>query len=582
MRRTKIVCTIGPSVDTEERITMMIEAGMDVARLNLSHGNLEDHLRRLEMIRNVSAGMKKNVGFLFDTRGPEVRTGDLEDESVMLTDGQDFIITTENIIGNSSKVAVTYPDLHKDLKVGHSILIDDGLIELVVVDISGREIMCKVLHGGELHSYKGLNTPGTRINLPAVGEKDRIDIKAGLDYEVDFIAASFTRSVEDVIEIRQLIEKHGGKIMILAKIESREGVQNYDSILEVSDGIMVARGDLGVEIPPEEVPLLQKKFIRKCNRIGKPVITATQMLDSMIRNPRPTRAEASDVANAIFDGTDAVMLSGETAIGRFPVETVQTMSRIAEKTEEGLNYNKILEDMTSAVKKTVTDAISHATSHIANELKADAIITATQSGYTARMVSKYKSRAPIVAVTSRRQVASQLTLTWGVQAVTFPPAKSTDDMFVNAINAALKEGLIKDGNLVVITAGVPVGVSGTTNLLRVETVGEIIVRGTGVGKAAVSGEAFVVQNERDLDDIREGQILIAKMVNEKYIKAIEKAAALVTEEGGLTSNGAILAVNMKKPAVVGAEKASEHLKTGETVTVDTVRGLIYRGIAHVL
>ena len=582
MRRTKIVCTIGPSIDSADKIAKMIEAGMDVARLNLSHGKRDDHLRQLELIRDVSSGLKKNVGFLFDTRGPEVRTGDLDQDHVLLKNDQDFILTTVPITGNNKKVSVTYPDLHLDLKEGCSVLIDDGLIELKVVEISGQEILCRVLHGGELRSYKGLNTPGTRINLPAIGDEDRIDIKLGLDHEVDFLAASFTRNAEDVLEIRQLVEKHGGSIMILAKIESREGVENYDTILDVADGIMVARGDLGVEIPPEEVPLLQKQFIRKCNKLGKPVITATQMLDSMIRNPRPTRAEASDVANAIFDGTDAVMLSGETAIGRFPVETVQTMSRIAERTEEGLSYKRIMEDMSSVIKKTVTDAISYATSHIAYELGADAIITATQSGHTARMVSKYKPRAPIVAVSSRKKVASQLTLTWGVHAIVCPPVNSTDDMFVNAIQAALKEGLVKDGNLVVITAGVPVGVSGTTNLLRVETVGEVIVKGTGIGKSAASGTALVVNKESDLGKIEKDQILIAKTTDSSYMPAIEKSAALITEEGGLTSHGAIVAINLGKPAIVGVERAVDLIKPGEMITVDAIRGLIYRGKANVL
>jgi len=582
MRRTKIVCTIGPSINTANKIARLIEAGMDVARLNLSHGSREDHLRYLKMIRDVSAGMNKNIGLLFDTRGPEVRTGNLKREHVMLEDGQDFILTTKAVAGDNKKVSVTYPDLHRDLKTGSIVLIDDGLIELKVVEISGQEIVCRVTHGGELRSYKGLNTPGTRINLPALDEEDCIDIKVGLDNEVDFLAASFTRNAADVLEIRRLVEKHGGNIMILAKIESREGVENYDTILEVADGIMVARGDLGVEIPPEEVPLLQKQFIRKCNRIGKPVITATQMLDSMIRNPRPTRAEASDVANAIFDGTDAVMLSGETAIGRFPVEAVQTMSRIAEKTEEGLGYKRIMDEMSLVIKKTVTDAISYATSHIAYELGADAIITATQSGHTARMVSKYKPRAPIVAVSSRRQVASQLTLTWGVNAIICPPVNSTDDMFFNAIQAALKEDLIKDGNLVVITAGVPVGVSGTTNLLRVETVGEIIVKGTGIGKSAASGTAVLIKNDSDLEKIQEGQIIITGMTNINYLPALEKAAGLVTEEGGLTSHGAIVAINLGKPAIVGVENALEILKNGEMITVDAIRGLIYRGEANVL
>jgi pyruvate kinase len=505
MRRTKIVCTIGPSIDTEERIEALIEAGMDVARLNLSHGRREEHLRRLKMIREVAARMNKNVGILFDTRGPEVRTGDLAEDKVKLLDGQDFILTTEPVMGTAQRVSVTYPDLHLDIAVGCLILIDDGLISLKVIKVDGRDIHCTVMHGGELRSYKGLNTPGTRISLPAVSEEDRTDIKLALEHEVSFLAASFTRSVEDVLEIRKLVEDCGGQIMILAKIESIEGVENYDSILEVSDGVMVARGDLGVEIPPEEVPILQKEFIEKCNQAGKPVITATQMLDSMIRNPRPTRAEASDVANAIFDGTDAVMLSGETAVGRFPIESVQTMSRIAVRTEESLDYKSILEKMSPRIKKTVTDAISYSTSHIAAELGADAIITATQSGHTARMVSKYRSKAPVIAVSSRRQIAAQLTLTWGVTAIICPPVSSTDDMFANAIQASLKEGLIKEGNLVVITAGVPVGVSGTTNLLRVETVGEVIVKGTGVGKSSATGKAFIAKNEDDLDHLKREQ-----------------------------------------------------------------------------
>ncbi len=582
MRRTKIVCTIGPSIDSEERIEKLIGAGMDVARLNLSHGSREDHLRRLKMIREISAGLHRNIGFLFDTRGPEVRTGDLDEDYVVLKDGQEFVLTTEPVVGNSQKVSVTYKELHSDLKPGCMVLIDDGLISLEVIEVSGREILCRVLHGGELRSYKGLNTPGTRINLPAISEEDHEDIKAALENDVDFLAASFTRGSDDILEIRRLVEKSSGSIMILAKIESREGVENYDQILEVSDGIMVARGDLGVEIPPEEVPLLQKHFIKKCNNVGKPVITATQMLDSMIRNPRPTRAEASDVANAIFDGTDAVMLSGETAIGRFPIEAVETMGRIAERTEEGLDFKRIMEELSTTMRKTVTGAISYSTSRVAYELEADAIITATQSGHTARMVSKYKPRAPIVAVTSRRQVASQLTLTWGVHAVICPPAKSTDDMFLSAIQVSLNEGLIKDGNLVVITAGVPVGVSGTTNLLRVETVGEVIVRGTGIGKSAISGTARIVKNESDLEKFKEGEILITGSTNSNYMSAIKKAAVLVTEEGGLTSHGAIVAINLGKPAVVGVEQAVEIIKTGEIITVDAIRGQIYRGKANVL
>lgn len=582
MRRTKIVCTIGPSVDSEELIEKLIEAGMDVARLNLSHGKREDHLRRLKMIRSVSERMKRSTGILFDTRGPKVRTGNLAKESVMLEDGSVITLTTENIMGDRQRVSVTYPDLHKDLAAGKIVLIDDGLIALEVLAIEGREINCLVLHGGELRSLKGLNTPGTKINLPAIDDQDKIDIELALDHEVNFLAASFTRSAKDILDIRRLVENKDGNIAIIAKIESREGVENYDEILEVADGVMVARGDLGVEVPTEEVPLLQKQFIRKSNRLGKPVITATQMLDSMIRNPRPTRAEASDVANAIFDGTDALMLSGETAIGRFPVESVLIMSKIAVHTESGLDYQKMLEDIRPMINKSVTNAISFATCHTAHELGADAIITATQSGQTARMVSKYRPKAPIVAVSSSRQVAKMLTLTWGVQAVVCPPVSSTDEMFANATQAAMDEELIKNGDLVVITAGVPVGIAGTTNLLRVETVGEIIAKGTGVGKTAARGKALVARSESDLENLEEGQILIAQCTDRSYMPAIKKAAAIITEEGGLTSHAAIVAVNLGLPAVVGVAGACERINNGETVTVDAIRGLIYRGKANVL
>ncbi len=582
MRRTKIVCTIGPSTDTPDRIAALIEAGMDVARLNLSHGRSEEHWRRVEMIREVGRQLKQTVALLVDTRGPEVRTGTLVEESVSLEDGQGFILTAAAVPGDNRRVSVTYPGLPGDLAPGRTVLIDDGMITLQVLEIQGEEIFCRVIHGGELRSYKGLNLPGTRINLPALGPKDRADIKAALEQEIHFIAASFTRSREDILEIRQLMEDLRGEAMLIAKIESREGMQQFDSILDVADGMMVARGDLGVEIPTEEVPLLQKKIIYRCNRAGKPVITATQMLDSMIRNPRPTRAEASDVANAIFDGTDAVMLSGETAVGRFPVEAVQTMSRIAVRVEEALDYKKILESLEAAMSKTVTDAISYATCHTAQELGADAIITSTQSGHTARMVSKYKPKAPVIAVTSRLKVAAQLKLTWGIYPVLYPPVESTDEMFVAATRAAMQEGLIKEGDLVVITAGVPVGVTGTTNLLRVETIGEVLAQGTGVGQKAVSGTAFVVAGGKIPAGIREGQILVTRGTNRDYLPALEKAAAVVTEEGGLTSHGAIIALNLGKPAVVGAEKATGLIRPGELITVDPIRGLIYRGRANVL
>ncbi len=581
MRRTKIVCTIGPSTDRASDISALIEAGMNVARLNLSHGRLEDHLRRITTIRELAHERKAFIAVMVDTRGPEVRTGRLVSEPVILVEEQEFILTTAVVEGDSRRVSVSYPGLTGDLAPGRTLLVDDGLINLTVKEIAGDEILCRVVHGGALYNNKGINFPGTTLRLPALTPEDKEDLKSLLAAGIDFIAASFMRCWEDVVEVRRLVEEWRGDCAIIAKIESLEGVQNFASILNVSDGMMVARGDLGVEIPTEEVPLLQKKIIRCCNQAGKPVITATQMLESMLHHPRPTRAEVSDVANAIFDGTDAVMLSGETAVGRFPAEAVRTMGRIARRTEEALEYKQILAQFEPVMEKTVTDAISYATCHTAQELQAAAIITATQSGHTARMVSKYRPRSSIIAVTPRHRVATRLQLTWGVCPVLCPPTESTDEMFIAATRAALAETLIKEGDLVVITAGVPVGVSGTTNLLRVDTVGEIIVAGSGIGRTAASGLAYVVRGKQR-PGLGEGQILITRNTDRTMLEDIRKAAAVVTEEGGLTSHAAIVCLNLDKPAVVGASSATTLIKDGDLITVDALRGLIYRGKATVM
>lgn len=582
MRRTKIVCTIGPSTEQPDVIAELIEQGMDVARLNLSHGCREDHLRRVLAIKEVSRQIRKDIAILIDNRGPEVRIGKIDREPVVLSAGQQFTLTARPVTGDQHQVSITYSGLTREIVPGKMILIDDGLISLEVTAVSGDDIICRVVNGGELYSRKGMNFPGTSISLPAVNQLDHDDLQALLELGIDFVAASFARSWKDIVEVRRLIEKYRGEVKIIAKIESQEGMSNFSSILEAADGVMIARGDLGVEIPAEEVPLIQKRFIRRCNRAGKPVITATQMLDSMIRHPRPTRAEASDVANAIFDGTDAVMLSGETAVGRYPVESVTTLSRIARRTEQELKYKQILQFFETTMEKTITDAISYATCHTAQELNAAAIITSTQSGYTARMVSKYRPQAPIIAVTPSRKVAASLKLIWGVYPVLCPPTQTTDEMFGAAIQASLQEGLIREGDLVVITAGVPVGVPGTTNLLRVETVGEAMVKGTGIGKVAVTGTALVVAGDHLPDKAEPGQILVVKNTDKRYLSIIEQAAALVTEQGGLTSHGAIVALNLNKPAVVGTKQATELICTGDVITVDAIRGLIYRGKATVL
>ncbi|MCM3702965.1 pyruvate kinase [Paenibacillus macerans] len=468
MRKTKIVCTIGPSSESLENIKKLIMAGMNVARLNFSHGDFEEHGGRIKTIRQASAELGKSIAILLDTKGPEIRTGKLKEEPIELVQDEFITLTTEEILGDKNRISITYKELPGDVEAGSTILIDDGLIGLTVVDIQGTEIKCRIVNGGTIKSKKGVNVPGVDISLPGITEKDANDIKFGIEQGIDFIAASFVRKASDVLEIRQLLEKHNAThIQIISKIENQQGVDNLDEILEVSDGLMVARGDLGVEIPAEDVPLVQKRMIEKCNRVGKPVITATQMLDSMQRNPRPTRAEASDVANAIFDGTDAIMLSGETAAGKYPVESVLTMARIAEKAESGLEYREIFIKQSNAQQTTVTEAISQAVANSALELNAKAIITSTETGYTARMVSKYRPKAPIIAVTTEDQTLRRLALNWGVTPVKGEVASSTDEMFDKAMKGGLDSGVVKEGDLVVITAGVPLGRSGSTNLIKI-------------------------------------------------------------------------------------------------------------------
>ncbi|MFD1179672.1 pyruvate kinase [Paenibacillus puldeungensis] len=468
MRKTKIVCTIGPSSESLENIKKLIMAGMNVARLNFSHGDFEEHGNRIKNIRQAREELGKSIAILLDTKGPEIRTGKLKEEPIELVQDELITLTTEEILGDKDRISITYKDLPQDVEVGSTILIDDGLIGLTVVDIQGTEIKCRIVNGGTIKSKKGVNVPGVNISLPGITEKDANDIKFGIEQGIDFIAASFVRKASDVLEIRKLLEENNAThIQIISKIENQQGVDNLDEILEVSDGLMVARGDLGVEIPAEDVPLAQKRMIEKCNRVGKPVITATQMLDSMQRNPRPTRAEASDVANAIFDGTDAIMLSGETAAGKYPVESVLTMARIAEKAESALEYREIFIKQSNAQQTTVTEAISQAVANSALELNAKAIITSTETGYTARMVSKYRPKAPIIAVTTEEQTLRRLALNWGVTPVKGNIAATTDEMFDKAMKGGLDSGLVKEGDLVVITAGVPLGRSGSTNLVKI-------------------------------------------------------------------------------------------------------------------
>lgn len=577
MRKTKIVCTIGPASESLEMLKQLIEAGMNVARLNFSHGDYEEHGNRIKNIRQASKELGKTVAILLDTKGPEIRIGKLKEEPIELVQDEYLTLTTEEIIGDKDRIHVTYKDLPKDVQVGSTILIDDGLIELSVVEISDTEIKCRIVNGGQIKGRKGVNVPGVKISLPGITEKDAADIKFGIEQGVDFIAASFVRKASDVLEIRELLEKHNGShIQIISKIENQEGVDNLDEIIEVSDGLMVARGDLGVEIPAEEVPIVQKKMIEKCNIAGKPVITATQMLDSMQRNPRPTRAEASDVANAIFDGTDAIMLSGETAAGKYPVEAVRTMARIAESTEAALPYSEMFKRQSKAQEVSITESISQSVAKSAYDLKADAIITATESGYTARMVSKYRPKAPIIAVTPNEEVLRRMCLYWGVLPVLGVHAPSTDVMFEMAVDSALKTKMVKPGDLVVITAGVPVGRSGTTNLIKIHHIGEIVAKGQGIGSQIATGKVVIANNPQEaLEKTTAGSVLVCPGTDKDYMPAFEKAAAVITETGGITSHAAIVGLSLGKPVIVGVENALNLLQDGVEVTVYAELGVVF-------
>lgn len=467
MRKTKIICTIGPASESEEKLRELMLAGMDVARFNFSHGSHEEHKKKFAKVVKVSGELNLPIATLLDTKGPEIRLRDFESGKTELMAGQKFILTTEEISGNSERASITYKNLKSDVKVGMSILIDDGLIEMLVEEIKGEEIICRVVNGGVVSNRKGVNVPNAILSMPYINDSDRADIIFGCEMGYDFIAASFARCKEDIIEVRKILEEHNSTMKIIAKIENMQGIQNLEEILSVSDGIMVARGDMGVEIPLEEVPVLQKKMIKMAEAQGKHVITATQMLESMIKNPRPTRAEATDIANAIYDGTTAIMLSGESATGLYPVEAVKTMAKIAERSEKDIDYASRMKRRGNMVSPDVTTAISHATCTTAEDINAAAIITVTMSGFTAGMISRYKPNCPIIACAVNPRVCRQLNLFWGVVPILIEKEEKADDLFEQATYAVEKAGYVKRGDIAVLTAGVPLGISGTTNMIRV-------------------------------------------------------------------------------------------------------------------
>ncbi|MDK2799733.1 MAG: pyruvate kinase [Clostridiales bacterium] len=584
MRKTKIVCTLGPATDDPAILKKLMENGMNVARLNFSHGDHAEQRKRVNTFKQLREELQLPIALLLDTKGPEIRIKKFADNAVELKQGQNFILTTREVIGNNEIVSITYEGLPKDVSAGNRILIDDGLIELIVMEVNKTDIKCEVKNGGKVSNHKGVNVPGIAINLPYISEKDKEDILFGIENDFEFIAASFVRNAYDVLEVRKLLERNGGaNIQIIAKIENSQGVENIDDILRVSDGIMVARGDMGVEIPLEDLPIIQKMLIEKCYSAGKPVITATQMLDSMIRNPRPTRAETTDIANAIYDGTSAIMLSGETSIGKYPIESLITMATIARRTERAIDYKKRFAMTNFNMLSNVTNAISHATCTTAHDLGATAIISVTKSGHTARMVSKFRPACPIIATTISEKVYRQLSLTWGVYPFMSETKETTDDLFDHAVEKAVQSGIVKNGDLVVITAGLPVGVSGTTNILKVHLVGHVLVEGNGVNHLSASGNLCVAKSvEQALREFNEGDILVISSTNNDLLPILKKAKGIITERGGATSHAAIVGMTLDIPVITNAKAATEILKSGTTVTMDSFRGLVYSGVTKVL
>lgn len=579
MKKTKIICTVGPSVDNVELLSKMMLAGMDMARFNFSHGTHEDHNTRLGYVQEAAAKAGKVIATIADTKGPEMRLGVFEGGSVELKEGQDFDLTTEEVLGNTQRAQVNYANLPEELEPGDRVLLSDGMLGLEVTSIEGNIIHTKVLAGGTISSRKRVACPGIELKLPFLSEQDKKDILFAARHGMDYVAASFVQRADDVLAIRSVLEREGLQMGIISKIENAAGVENIEEIIGVSDAIMVARGDLGVEIPAEEVPLVQKDIIARCNLAGKPVITATQMLESMCHSFRCTRAEASDVANSIFDGTDVIMLSGETASGKYPLEAVQTMAQIAERTEKAIDYDAVFKKIGLHERIHSTDAISHAVVQISHEIDADAILTITESGFTARMISKYKPLSKVVAISRSPERVRAMQLYRGVHPILGPFSADTDEMIDLSLKCALHHNAISDGATVVITAGVPIGTPGSTNLIKVVSVGNKLVQGTGIGKKTVIGKVCNAIRVSDYQEkLKKGDVLVCDILNDEFVPLVSKrASAIICEEGGLTSTAAIVGITCGIPVIVGAAQATALLWDGQLVTVDTVSGVVYEG-----
>ena len=582
MRKTKIICTLGPSTDKDGVLRELVANGMNVARFNFSHGSYEEHKGRLDNLKAIRAELGKPVAALLDTKGPEIRLKEFKNGVEMLEAGQTFTLTTREVEGTKEICSITYKDLPQDVHEGGTIMLDDGLIKLRITNVTDTDITCEVLNSGKIKNKKGVNVPGVHLSMPYLSQRDRDDIIFGVQQGFDFIAASFVRTAQDVYDIRNLLNEYDSNIRIIAKIENREGVNNIDSILAAADAVMVARGDLGVEIDFTELPGIQKSVIDRSFSFGKPIVTATQMLDSMMVNPRPTRAEISDVANAIYDGTSAIMLSGETAAGAYPVEALKTMSAIAERTENEVHYrdNRLVDAGNGQIS--VSDATAHAACLTAKDVNASAIVTVSESGNTARLLSKYRPAQPIIACVMNEQVQRQLAISWGITPLMMALAHSTDELIEMSTSLAKENGYLHDGELAVVTAGVPVGVSGTTNMIKIHMIGNCLATGVGIGPegsalANATGKACVCHN---LDELRAkfkpGMVLVVPSTSNEMLSYVRDAAAIVVEEPGLNSHAAIAGKALLKPTIVGAAGATSHIRDGLMVAVDCAHGNVQR------
>ena len=575
MRKTKIICTLGPSTDDPKILEAMMDSGMDVARFNFSHGTHAEHKVRLELLKKLRKEKNLPVAALLDTKGPEIRLKTFAEGKVTLEAGQKFTLTAREVTGTKDICSVSYKNLAQDVHPGSQIMLDDGLISMKVLERTETDITCLVQNGGPIKDRKGVNVPGVHLSMPYMSAQDREDLLFGIQEGFDFVAASFCRSAQDVMEIRRLLDENHSDMRIIAKLENQEGVNNVDEILAVADGVMIARGDMGVEIDFTEIPVIQKEIIYHSFSSGKPVITATQMLESMIENPRPTRAEITDVANAVYDGTSAIMLSGETAAGKYPVEAVQTMAAIAERTEADINYFGRMRNMTPDIRLGIGGATAHAACTTATDTNASAIITVTKSGATPRLISRFRPETPIVACVMDEPVQRQLSLTWGVKPIIMDYVQSTDEMIEGAVSAAQKAGLIHDGEIAVVTAGVPAGIAGTTNMIKVHLVGSSLINGAGVGDENVKGILCVC---RTLEDVRHkfhpGMILVVPHTNNEMLPYIRQAVGVITEENGLGSHAAVVGLSLNKAVIVGAIGATRTLHDGMKVSMDCRQGSV--------